>query len=89
MYCKDRGNTLHSSQGKHTWDEGNWSDFKRGADDNQEVHFIFILLHGSVEHFWKVLAKEDDVGFHDCQGNIWTPWTTRDNLQEEFILIEL
>lgn len=69
---------------KHTWDEGNRSDFKRRANDDQEIHLIFILFHGSVKHFWKVLSKEDNVWFHDCQGDIWTPWTMRDNLMDEF-----
>lgn len=69
---------------KHTWDEGNRSDFKRRANDDQEIDFIFILFHGSVKHFWKVLSKEDNVWFHDCQGDIWTPWTTRDNLMDAF-----
>ena len=74
---------------KRTWDEGNWSDFKRRADDNQEVHLVFILLHGSVEHFRKILPKKDNVRFHDCQRNIRTPWTMRDNLQEKCISLTL
>lgn len=68
---------------QHTWDEGNWPNFKRWTNDNQKVHLIFILLHGSMEHFWKIFSEEDNIGLHDCQRNIWTPRTMRNNLEEK------
>lgn len=73
---------------KRTWDKGHRSDFERRTDNDQEVHLVLVLLHGSVEHFRKILAKENNVRFHYCQRNVRTARTTRNNLKDKFKVLQ-
>lgn len=50
-----------------TWDQCYWSYFEWRPNDNEEIHFIFVILHGTVELLGQVLPKEHNVRFHDSQ----------------------
>lgn len=66
-------------------DQSDRSDFERGADDDQKVDFIFVLLHGSVEHFWKILSEKYNVRFHDGQRDVQAVWTVRNHLVKDVV----
>ena len=67
-----------------TWNNGDWSNFERGAHNDQQITFLLVKIDLSVKFLGKTFSEEDDVGLKDRKLDFRTTiWTPRNDLNTE------